>query len=256
MDDASNRAVFTGKHVVEMNRRFMFRGLSRHLNLGETLLVGGCGEYGEGSAKEMREVLTRLASLPDDTVSDCWRPVDWEIITYRFIKEGLLRARVRSEQPVVCSACRLEEWRNKEEARLGSSRRRKFYKAFYYQIMYWLILGGDWQERVHCAFYDRRREANESIYARWVSEWLRLAAGSGDRCSASFQRSRPAGARQFYRSCSGHGVLARRRRRSSRQLPRRSPAACWSACWLVVVLEKVQFEYESKYKLVSRLARY
>ncbi|PHH71601.1 hypothetical protein CDD80_5120 [Ophiocordyceps camponoti-rufipedis] len=69
LGDVTVRSVHTPCHTQDSICYYMEDGTGRAVFTGDTLFVGGCGKFFEGSAGEMHEALNkRLANLPDDTV--------------------------------------------------------------------------------------------------------------------------------------------------------------------------------------------
>ncbi|RDA89531.1 hypothetical protein CP533_2939 [Ophiocordyceps camponoti-saundersi (nom. inval.)] len=69
LGDISVKSVHTPCHTQDSICYLMEDQTGRAVFTGDTLFVGGCGKFFEGSAAEMHEALNkRLASLPDDTV--------------------------------------------------------------------------------------------------------------------------------------------------------------------------------------------
>ncbi|KAH8733391.1 Las1-like-domain-containing protein [Ilyonectria robusta] len=65
----SIKGVHTPCHTQDSICFFMEDGNDKAVFTGDTLFIGGCGRFFEGSAAEMHEALNkRLAALPDDTV--------------------------------------------------------------------------------------------------------------------------------------------------------------------------------------------
>ncbi|CAM1508402.1 Fc.00g052500.m01.CDS01 [Cosmosporella sp. VM-42] len=65
----SIKGVHTPCHTQDSICYFMEDGDQKAVFTGDTLFIGGCGRFFEGSAEEMDEALNkRLATLPDDTV--------------------------------------------------------------------------------------------------------------------------------------------------------------------------------------------
>ncbi|KAM5342608.1 hypothetical protein ACJ41O_013574 [Fusarium nematophilum] len=63
------KGVHTPCHTQDSICFFMEDGSEKAVFTGDTLFIGGCGRFFEGSAAEMHEALNkRLAALPDDTV--------------------------------------------------------------------------------------------------------------------------------------------------------------------------------------------
>lgn len=63
------RAVPTPCHTQDSVCFFMQDGEQKAVFTGDTLFVGGCGKFFEGTPEEMHNALNKtLASLPDDTV--------------------------------------------------------------------------------------------------------------------------------------------------------------------------------------------
>ncbi|KAH7152410.1 beta-lactamase-like protein [Dactylonectria estremocensis] len=63
------KGVHTPCHTQDSICFFLEDGSDKAVFTGDTLFIGGCGRFFEGSAAEMHEALNkRLASLPDDTV--------------------------------------------------------------------------------------------------------------------------------------------------------------------------------------------
>ncbi|PHH92725.1 hypothetical protein CDD83_5748 [Cordyceps sp. RAO-2017] len=69
LGDVAVRSVHTPCHTQDSICFFAEDATGRAVFTGDTLFVGGCGKFFEGSAAEMHEALNkRLAALPDDTV--------------------------------------------------------------------------------------------------------------------------------------------------------------------------------------------
>ncbi|PFH55373.1 hypothetical protein XA68_18471 [Ophiocordyceps unilateralis] len=69
LGDISVKSVHTPCHTQDSICYYMEDQTGRAVFTGDTLFVGGCGKFFEGSAGEMHEALNkRLAHLPDDTV--------------------------------------------------------------------------------------------------------------------------------------------------------------------------------------------
>ncbi|KAF4119612.1 hydroxyacylglutathione hydrolase [Geosmithia morbida] len=69
LGDVSVRSIHTPCHTQDSICYFMQDGDDKAVFTGDTLFIGGCGRFFEGTAEEMHEALnTRLAALPDDTV--------------------------------------------------------------------------------------------------------------------------------------------------------------------------------------------
>ncbi|KAF4585568.1 putative Hydroxyacylglutathione hydrolase [Ophiocordyceps camponoti-floridani] len=69
LGDVTVRSVHTPCHTQDSICYYMEDRTGRAVFTGDTLFVGGCGKFFEGSADEMHEALNkRLANLPDDTV--------------------------------------------------------------------------------------------------------------------------------------------------------------------------------------------
>ncbi|KAK7413446.1 Cytoplasmic glyoxalase II [Neonectria punicea] len=63
------KGVYTPCHTQDSICFYMEDGSDKAVFTGDTLFIGGCGRFFEGSAAEMHEALNkRLAALPDDTV--------------------------------------------------------------------------------------------------------------------------------------------------------------------------------------------
>ncbi|KAF4981117.1 hypothetical protein FZEAL_3024 [Fusarium zealandicum] len=69
LGDITIKGVHTPCHTQDSICFFMEDGKDKAVFTGDTLFIGGCGRFFEGSAAEMHEALNkRLAVLPDDTV--------------------------------------------------------------------------------------------------------------------------------------------------------------------------------------------
>ncbi|KAJ3526101.1 hypothetical protein NM208_g11349 [Fusarium decemcellulare] len=69
LGDITVKGVHTPCHTQDSICFFMEDGSDKAVFTGDTLFIGGCGRFFEGSAAEMHEALNkRLAALPDDTL--------------------------------------------------------------------------------------------------------------------------------------------------------------------------------------------
>ncbi|UPK93390.1 hypothetical protein LCI18_004325 [Fusarium solani-melongenae] len=69
LGDITVKGVHTPCHTQDSICFFMEDGNEKAVFTGDTLFIGGCGRFFEGSAAEMHEALNkRLAALPDDTL--------------------------------------------------------------------------------------------------------------------------------------------------------------------------------------------
>ena len=67
-DGISVQAIHTPCHTQDSICYFMKDGNDQVVFTGDTLFIGGCGKFFEGTAKEMHTALNeRLAKLPDST---------------------------------------------------------------------------------------------------------------------------------------------------------------------------------------------
>ena len=66
--DISVKAIHTPCHTQDSICYYMEDGNDRVVFTGDTLFIGGCGRFFEGTAAEMHKALNEmLAALPDDT---------------------------------------------------------------------------------------------------------------------------------------------------------------------------------------------